>query len=112
MTNLFCPDCTVKIGEKHKLGCDVTRCKVTGEQLLSCGFDPDCYDEDDLDFYADLIHECEPCVWTGLWPGVKVCQDNGWYTDSNSIFKGTEDLNSVPFRATWNSELEDWEANK
>jgi hypothetical protein len=57
-------------------------------------------------------HECEPTLWTGEWPGVKVCRDNGWYTIIVGIEGPTEDLNSVSQRATWNPEIEDWEARK
>jgi hypothetical protein len=83
--------------------------------MLSCGFrvvvDPGSPNGYDLIETND--HECEPTLWTGDWPGEKVCRDNGWYTQVNDLHGNlytTEDLNSVPFRAVWNKELEDWEA--
>lgn len=48
-----CPDCSVKVNEKHLTNCDVARCTVCSGQLLSCGCD-----------------NGSPDVWTGLWPGV------------------------------------------
>lgn len=75
--------------------------------MLSCYEDPE-----DLEEGEELDHICVATIWTGEWPGVKVCRDNDWYTDPNSIWGYMEDLNSVPFRATWNPELEDWEARK
>jgi hypothetical protein len=105
-----CPDCQVSIGEKHVMFCDVTRCKTTGTQLLSCYTDPD-----DLEYGEELDHLCEPTIWTGEWPGVKVCRENNWYANYPGLNGTTlygEDLNSVPFRAVWNPEIEDWEARK
>lgn len=86
--------------------CDVTRCKTTGIQMLSCYSDPG----ETGRWGLEPDHICEPTNWSGEWPGVKVCRENGWYTDPESIYGYTEDLNSVPSRARWNSELEDWEA--
>lgn len=107
-----CYDCGVSIGERHEDGCDVTRCRHTGIQMLTCGFsvsfDPGSLTGISLEETHD--HECEPTIWTGEWPGVKVCRDNNWYTTIVGIDGPTEDLNSVPFRAVWNKELEDWEA--
>jgi len=54
-----CPDCAVKVGEKHVNGCDVARCLKTKRQRLGC----DC-------------EECGEDVWTGLWPGIQECYDN------------------------------------
>lgn len=110
-----CPDCQVSPGERHIDGCDVTRCRHTGTQMLSCGFrvvvDPG--SPNGFALVETNDHECEPCVWTGEWPGVKVCRDNNWYTDIvglNGTTIHTEDLNNVVFWAVWNTELEDWEA--
>jgi hypothetical protein len=103
-----CPDCQVSIGERHEDGCDVTRCRHTGKQMLTC-FNVVLDKNGKLDFSKDTSHECEPCIWTGEWPGEKVCRDNNWYTYVVGI-GDMEDLNSVPFRAKWNPELEDWEA--
>ena len=31
-----CPDCNVKVGHTHHWGCDVERCPVCKNQLISC----------------------------------------------------------------------------
>lgn len=107
-----CPDCQVDVGERHLDGCDTTRCRFTGKQQLMCGFAFSFDAAGAIDVIETDDHECEPCVWTGEWPGVKVCRDNDWYNAPDSIYGYSEDLNSVPSRAVWNPELEDWEARK
>jgi len=56
-----CHDCSVSIGSKHLVGCDVARCLKCGRQRLSC----DCDDSGDGD------------IWTGLWPGYIECYEYG-----------------------------------
>jgi len=34
-----CHDCNVKAGQYHHFGCDVERCPVCSEQLISCDCD-------------------------------------------------------------------------
>lgn len=89
-----CPDCQVDPGEVHEVGCDVTPCKVTGDQMLACGV-----------FSVDP-HECAPCVWTGEWPGKAECREFGWYADIVGI-GWTEDLNRVNrIECRWDPEAE------
>ena len=47
-------------------------------------------------FFHSGWNDCESpenTTWTGTWPGVLECQILGWYTDKNSIWGETEDLN-------------------
>jgi hypothetical protein len=107
-----CPDCQVEPGERHESGCDVTRCRFTGTQQLMCGFEFGGFlPNGGIDIVEKRTHECEPCIWTGEWPGIKVCRDNNWYTNVVGVGH-MEDLNGVALRATWNPEIEDWEARK
>lgn len=67
MSAKTCPDCGVKPGELHILGCDVEQCPDCGGQLL---FD-DCGGE------TGPVHPRLP--WTGEWPGKAECREFGWY---------------------------------
>lgn len=49
-----CPDCGVKPGEPHTMGCDVERCSVCGGQRFG-----ECCKGHDKVFAR----------WTGWWPG-------------------------------------------
>jgi hypothetical protein len=72
-----CGDCGVTPGKMHEEDCDVARCKNCGMQL----------------FLHSGCDEPENTMWTGMWPGVVECRVLGWYTDENSIWGKTEDLN-------------------
>jgi hypothetical protein len=48
-----CPDCGVKIGDRHLNMCDVERCLRCGSQRISCNCD-------------DSVGHG---IWTGIWPG-------------------------------------------
>lgn len=72
-----CGDCGVTPGQMHEENCDVARCKNCGMQLL----------------LHSGCEEPENTLWTGIWPGVVECRVLGWYTDENSFWGRTEDLN-------------------
>ena len=56
-----CPDCGVKVGKKHKVGCDVSRCATCGGQALSC----DC-------------KRAKYMIWPGIWPGKHAAYKKGY----------------------------------
>lgn len=94
-----CPDCSAKIAERHKSGCDVERCPLCEMQLISCdcvykinGMNPfmlerehpKIYNEGATDeMWARFDVEVEKKggyqIWTGEWPGVAECREKGWY---------------------------------
>jgi len=98
-TNRPCPDCAVKVGEKHQHGCDVQRCPLCEGQLLSCscvykvnGMDPATLERDHEKVYgegpteemwakfdAEVEKKGGYQTWTGEWPGIAECRERGWY---------------------------------
>ena len=94
-----CQDCGAKIGELHAHDCDVERCAYCGGQLIGCG----CTVPDD-----------DRLPWTGDWPGVELCQENGWYArlvaDRGWVSCGpgepgaAPDLNRLLVEAVWDRE--------
>jgi hypothetical protein len=94
-----CPDCGVKVGEKHIHGCDVERCPLCDGQLIGClciytvnGMNPATLETDHPTIYnegatdamwaafdAEVEKRSEFQVWTGEWPGVAECRERGWY---------------------------------
>ena len=108
-----CPDCQVEPGNRHISGCDVARCRSTGDQHLMCSGEEHEYNGR---WYGEHEGPCETDRWTGEWPGVEFCRRMGWYTDRS--FPGLqpgermEDLNRLAYeqargRIRWNPETED-----
>lgn len=95
-----CPDCAAVPGEQHKPGCDVERCAICGDQLISCdcvyvvnGLDPDTLEFEHPDIYHGgstdemlAAYEAEveklggPLLWTGEWPGEAECREFGFWS--------------------------------
>jgi hypothetical protein len=93
-----CPDCGVAPGKHHILDCDIEQCPECGTQLFtcSCPYEPT---------------EADRLPWTGTWPGVKECQEYGWYSrrvscgwescGPDDFGDVTEDLNRLRKEAVW-----------
>lgn len=109
--NKPCHHCDAEPGERHRDWDDIARCRVTGRQLISC--------EGGSEFLFELTggvegayvhdHVCSPDIWDGEWPGVKACREFGWYTDPDSIWGESEDLNRLVTHAVWNPTTEQME---
>jgi hypothetical protein len=94
-----CPDCGVEPGQLHEDGCDVARCRLTGEQRLQC----DHTKEDGCN-----------TAWEGEWPGLEECRELGWYAalvpgrgwvECGPNDEGAcEDLNRLIIKCVWDIE--------
>ena len=83
-----CPDCQVKPGEIHEMGCDIAHCLNCGEQTL----------------FEDCCENPENDMWTGLWPGVKecyelklICYDTCKWPDTDEDIGWCFDLNRLEY---------------
>lgn len=109
----ICGDCGVEPGATHQPGCDVERCPGCGWQRIQCD---------------DEAHMLMPDgVWTGIWPGVRECQEFGWYAryvpNSGAPYerrttqddpRGEEDLNRLSDEAAcgllgWDRDRQRWD---
>ena len=87
-----CPDCRARVGEKHKVGCDVERCPRCGGQALGCvRFDPS---------------DPRRAAWDGKWPGEADCERLGFFVNGDREFP---DLNRLFAECDWNRERQRWE---
>lgn len=137
-----CPDCGVKPGELHELGCDVERCSLCGNQKISCEcfykvnkVDPDDFenveynDPDhpeikrmEANFNTEIDKYGGRLPWTGEWPGIDACQEfnlyaycvkrKGWIPCSKDHPNASEDLNKLHTVAKWNKVSRKWELRK
>ncbi len=99
-TRETCPDCGVKIGENHRINCDVERCSNCGGQRLSC-----CCDSGENNALIP---------WTGIWPGdedairlnlwCRWCEGKGWVKCSSDHPDALPDLNTLMEISEWNKE--------
>lgn len=114
-TKRTCPDCGVRPGKAHEIGCDVERCALCGGQRLSC----DCID--DTAKYAAIVEKLGgPLPWTGEWPGIAECREFGLWCHGEPVrgigyipcdpgtLGATEDLNRLEFVMRWDSVARKW----
>ena len=87
-----CPDCGVKPGKKHTVGCDIERCPSCGGQALQC------LGEKNKKLYcADTglaVKSKDLLPWTGEWPGLAECREYG-----------IESLNDLQRLCKWDRKL-------
>lgn len=83
-----CSQCGAEPGERHREIDDFTRCRFTGIQVWMCDVE---------------MHECEPDIWDGEYPGTKECREYGLYTAVDSPWGFGPDLNTLAMRTVWDS---------
>jgi len=113
-----CPDCGVKPGSLHQIGCDVERCRLCGGQSISCGCVVCSGDEPTAAEWAAHDQRVEDAggrlPWTGEWPGDSECREfglwsklvrgHGWQMCSADDPAAQPDLNRLS-RFPWDAKL-------
>ena len=99
----FCPDCNVSVQEIHFEGCDISRCKIHGSQLLKCRL-------------LNQSNECSPTKFSGFFPGTEEAIKRGWYSylDDDNTWQScasthpeaSPDVNRVFTELKWDSQSE------
>lgn len=131
-----CPDCGAEIGSRHRPGCDIERCPRCGRQAISCAciYEVCGLDQNTLETDAPEIFHHGPTPemtatwerewgaraipWSGLWPGIKECQEyglyaklvpgRGWVPCAPSDPEASEDLNTLVTRGKWDVDTQRW----
>lgn len=62
-------------------------------------------------WYGEHDGPCEPDIWDGEFPGTKACRKYNLYTEPDSIWGLTEDLNKLFSNCSWDPETESYEYN-
>jgi hypothetical protein len=95
-----CGDCGAKPGELHAQGCDVERCALCGQQVISCGcvyrlngldeFDleeehPDIFNNGATEAMYEKFDAAVAAVggrlsWAGEWPGAPECREYDFWS--------------------------------
>jgi hypothetical protein len=75
---LTCGDCGAKEGTLHREGCDMERCTICGEQLITCNCSLDDYSK--IDYrrvpYIEYPNICAKCG--KLWPNMFMVPNEEW----------------------------------
>ena len=72
----LCPDCKVKVGDKHEPGCDIARCSICGDQHMCCNCE-----DGQPDIWIGLMYptECKLCLEKGFWCFTAILVDGDEY---------------------------------
>lgn len=98
-----CTQCVAVIGERHDSDCGIGKCRQTGVQYIQCYGELHEFNGKE---YGEHDGLCEPTRWGGEYPGVAECREYNLYTEPDSFWGVTEDLNTLFGYGTWDKETE------
>ncbi len=87
-----CFKCGVKPDQKHKYMCDWALCKHTGHQFIQCS----------KDYHVN--NNCQATIYPGYYHGVIECHEYDLFTDADSFWGISPDLNKLVAISDWNVE--------
>jgi len=114
---VLCPDCKTKIGEYHKIGCDIEICPKCKRQMLSCN----CFvkvnqSAETIEYEVNHkeLRQYQREKWTGIVyeKEIKYCEDNDLYFSFKDYSNFRIKLMKLGVKLFWKEKIPDDYFNK